>query len=442
MKTLEFSNGFKVVYKKIPDIKLVRMGLINPNGILQENRNNLEVAHFFEHLAGHFTSYKYPNGKENLKKLEYMGIQSNAHTSHFYVELWLEGKTEFMKQCLDYLLETMLNFKIDKKIFEQEKLAVIHELQKVLNMPFRKKEEIKLLKLYSGLDGSSKLIDRIKSSLELSSDDCMDFYNAFWTPDQCALYISGDFNVDTLIAFCVGKFRSLQNNPALPQENYPRVNLRDFKLPNDGRKIKIIYVKDDTTSNTNVELIFNCKYGNFNKNKTTLLMIRRVLIGGFNSRLIKRLRHQLGIVYSVQMDVDLSPFDNSLNCISISSDIADNHIELFISALLQELSKLCNKPPSENELSKIKNIVQTEYLQQKLPCNLENEVSENAKRLLYNQTIKTDEEIYNEYMSIDAQTINKMCKKLFKIGKMQILYSGKRLLNSQIETLLKKIILY
>lgn len=434
---ITFDNGFKIIYTIIPNIKLVRIGILNKNGQLQENRKNLEISHFFEHLAGHFLSSKYPDGKANLKNLERLGAESNATTSDYFVNLWIEGKAEYWKNYLDYLLEVYLHFQIDPTIFVQEKRAVINELQQLLNIPFRKHSEVVAKKTFTNFQSSAPLYDRIENSLKLQPADCIQFFNTFWIPEETALYISGDFELMKLIHFCKGKFK---RHPKITMEtNYPIIDIVARAAVTQAEEtIKVTYVKDEKVQNSRLTVIYDVPFGPFDDQKrSALMLVRRLLSAGFDSRLVKILRSQLGLVYSVDFDINLCPETSELSTLKISTDVESQNLTKVLKILIRTIKIICDTEISADEFEKVRNRVETDYLHRNLMCNLQFEVLDNAQRVLYGNTAKTSEQVLDDFLKVSKSQIMNVCKQIFTPENMSIIYSGATNLNRQIVDSLK-----
>jgi predicted Zn-dependent peptidase len=442
MELVQLSNGFRILYKKNPpeSVNLVTIGLLNPNGILQENQQNLEAAHFFEHLAAHFLSKKYSDGKQNQKLLEQTGAYVNATTSNNFVDVFIEGKSNYLQLYLDYILEMFLHFDIDHSIFDQEKSAVIQELKKLQNFPFMKKQQAYQLKLYEGLDSVATLYDRIQSTIELTDKDVENFFYTFWKPENTILYASGNFDVEDLLQFTKNKFaRNDKNNKST---NYPVKNIAAYISPiSQLRNMQITYVNDSNVENTEVSLYFNLPVEAFDiKRMTRVFLIKSILGDGFNSRLLKRLRHQLGIIYNVSVDLDLSPKNKSVNIFEITAEVSNNNIQLLLVTLVQELAKLCRTEVSKEELKKVKNIVQTKMLHLEQDCNAHEIIEENAERVLMNEPLLSLKEKWEFYQKITPTDIKKECRKIFKFKKCWVLYSGKKEINQELEQIFNKLL--
>ena len=76
-------------------------------------------------------------------------------------------------------------------------------------------------------------------------------------------------------------------------------------------------------------------------------MVARILSDGFSSRLNRRLREELGLVYDIACDAHLAL---EAGVISISASCAKDHLDEFLRELFALLKDFVAKGPSEDEL--------------------------------------------------------------------------------------------
>ena len=132
----KLNNNIKVLLIPKKDIKIVHMSLMFRVGSDLETvspKNTLETSHFLEHMFGAFTSTKYPNSYDLLDKLVSLGITSNASVDYDTTKYFLKGLHNHLEFIIDILYNAYFNFLIDDKYFEQERQAVIEELNNILN---------------------------------------------------------------------------------------------------------------------------------------------------------------------------------------------------------------------------------------------------------------------------------------------------------------------
>ena len=79
-------NGANLLLLRTPANKLCFLQIVVKVGSLNENMDQLEMAHLLEHLNGRFTSEKHPCGSINMQRISDNGGSLNASVSDYLSE--------------------------------------------------------------------------------------------------------------------------------------------------------------------------------------------------------------------------------------------------------------------------------------------------------------------------------------------------------------------
>ena len=122
-----------------------------------------------------------------------------------------------------------------------------------------------------------------------------------------------------------------------------------------GPKVKWLEHSDNEYE---LKLSFLCG-GEWSEDAQAYEVITRILSDGFCSRLARRLREQLGLVYDVSAGTTLGLDAGSID---ISASCAADQLDQFMAELFQLLKQFADEGPSEDELQRsvVRAVVDTE----------------------------------------------------------------------------------
>jgi len=394
------------------------------------NPNTLEITHFLEHMYGAFTSKKYPESYVLLEKLELLGIESDAYVNYNTTTYSLKGQSKYLEFMLDIFYNLITNFTVDNKYFEQERNAIIEEINIILNDGWIKLKEKINLELFPNHIRELSQKHNIKNTYKIKPENLLEFHKKYYNTNNTLLSISGEYD-NKIIKVITEKFSKIKKTGFI--NKFPTIK----KYKNDT---KIFYVKNNNVMSTNIFIIFKINMGKFDINKYTVFAILNLLTNGLDSRLYKRLRGESGLVYSIESDIELDETSNTFSYISFSTQVLHKNVTKVIEIIMNQLSLLKTNVIDNNEIKKFQSDVQMEHLNSKLNRDPGIKLRQYSKYVLWNQKPFTNVEKYTINMNINKQKIIKMSKKIFDFKKVKVFYSGKKKYDKEISLIMKNFI--
>ncbi len=187
-------NGLKVVLHRDQSVPRVTVCMAYHVGSKNESAGRTGFAHFFEHMMFRGTK-NVPNYDIPLQET---GAQSNAFTSEDLTVYYETVPTEYIDRAL-YLEAERLAFlptALDQTKFDTEREVVKNERrQSVDNVPYGLAEEAILRQVFpAGHPYSWSVIGSMKDLGAASTDDLRRFFGEFYSPNNAALCLAGDFD--------------------------------------------------------------------------------------------------------------------------------------------------------------------------------------------------------------------------------------------------------
>ena len=393
----KLKNGMTVLLHADKKAPLVSYQTWYRVGSQDEAPKQTGMAHLFEHMM--FRETKRRDGKQFLKNIEAKGIYYNAYTTfdrtvyHFNLpKTELDFIAELEAERMIELAVTEKNLKLEQEIVKEERL-----------MRYENKPQNIWIDLFELVFRKSKykhpVIGYREDINNVSVEDCIKFYNTFYSPNNAVLVITGPIHIGKTKKIIKKYYDSLEPS-VLPERFYPK---ESKKMQAAERNL---YRKVQAESLTLAYLI--PKAGS--EESYALDILSFVLGGGRASRLYQKL------------------VENKKLSISVSSDSYFlNNEGLFIvtSALHPE------KPLSEAEeliLEEIKNILENSITEEELARAQTNIVKSHIEELK-TAAGKASLLAYHETVFFDYTHLFKELKKYQKVTVQNVLSVARKYLN-------------
>lgn len=129
----EFSNGIHVLHLEIPHTKVVHCGMILNVGSRQENRQEMGMAHFIEHMV--FKGTKRRKTFHIVNYLESVGGDLNAYTTKEKTCLYASINSDYVGRAIELLADITFNSTFPAREIEKEKQVISEEIDMYRDNP-------------------------------------------------------------------------------------------------------------------------------------------------------------------------------------------------------------------------------------------------------------------------------------------------------------------
>ena len=211
-KTLK--NGLKVIVCQKPGNDFVFLQVWYRAGSKDEAPGVHGMAHMFEHMMFRGTE-KYP-GHSFFRNVEKVGGNLNSSKHSDFTEYHEYIPTTALDMCMDMEADRMGNLKVTQEILNTERQVVGEEFRDNMN----NWEGRMMLNEYKTLypDNDPYTVNPIGSLEEITSftaDECMDFYNKYYSPNYAYVVVVGNVNPDDVFAMADKYFGPLTKQLSL-----------------------------------------------------------------------------------------------------------------------------------------------------------------------------------------------------------------------------------
>ena len=348
-KEFTLDNGLHVILHEDHSTPIVAISVMYHVGSKNENPERTGMAHFFEHLLF--------EGSENISRgefddyIENSGGSNNAYTSNdktYYHEvlpsnqlelgLWLES-------------ERMLHAKIEPIGIETQREVVKEEKrQRVDNQPYGTMIGEMMKRAYLKHPYKWTVIGSMEHINNATEEEFMDFYKTFYVPNNAVLSIAGDIDIENTKTMVEKYFSSIP----IGTNQIPRPNVIEPKKTKE--------IKDTIYDNIQLDAVIHGFHipAQGTDDFYAVDMLNKLLSDGNSSRLHRELvENSQKCVYAGAFTFNLE--DPGLTLAFAMANAGENPQEIE-NIMDQEYTKLKSELISDRELEKIRNQIESDFI--------------------------------------------------------------------------------
>ena len=409
-KLYQLANGQRVAIleKKGPTVLQTYYNV----GSMNENDAQRGISHFNEHMA--FNGSNGPGGGLNagdfFRIVNKMGAMTNAATgfsqTNYYISSQLLGSNDF--DTSTYLQSEQLQYPSHKAdMIEKEKGPVTQEIAMVGDQPENAAFSTCIKNLYQIESSSQDLVAGSISNINrLTNHDTLDYYNLWYTPDNCATVVTGEVPEQEAINTIAKYFNK---NIPVPTQNRKYQDFNSIQHP------VRVDIKMPKAQSTITALGFAGPNNNSTKENIIMEVLMTALLGYKNARISKELNK---IQSSALMNIErVGNRPTDPKTILIASQSTPQKTEDVIKTIYQEISDLSQKPLTQDELNTAKKILTMAF----------SKISESSQMLnmmLGNAMLDDDIAYVENYLeilnSITSEDVSNFAKKYLNLNKASL----------------------
>jgi zinc protease len=344
----ELSNGLGIVVKEDHRLPTLTAMLAYRVGSVNEPEGLTGVSHYFEHMVFKGSS-RYKRGDIDLVTYR-CGGENNAYTTHDMTGYWFHVHSSHLKDILDILADTCGNSTLDPQEFDLERGPVLQEMNIWLDGPWGELERSLEKTIYEKSRYRHPVLGWREDVEKLTRDRMMEYYKAYYKPNNASLVIVGDVNKEEVFQEAAKYFGAIPRGkdpdeahwmePAQTAERTVEVKT---DLPSDRFIMAFRTAEAGSDADLRLDVIATILGDGRNSRLKTKLVKELELAGENNVEVLNYSRRHEGVFY-VQVEVAL-----------------DGSPEAARKAVIEELEAISTKPVKERELRRAKNLLRAKF---------------------------------------------------------------------------------
>ncbi len=386
----QLDNGLTVITRETPGTGGATVQIWVKTGSVYEQPHEAGITHYIEHMIFKGTPDRGPG--EVAGAIERLGGRINAYTSYENTVYHATLDARHWDQAMEVLADAVLNSLFDPEEMEREKPVIFEEIQMRDDRPELYLFQQMMSHAYTTHPYHLPIIGSRESVAAISRDDILAYVERHYHPDNLTVVVVGDVKaaeVREASRRLFGEMSRREDTPgrALPPEP-PQEDFRFFS-------------KEQQINQTHLTMALPVPA--FKHPDTAALNVLSQILGqGDASRLHERLRHELGLVYSIGTSL-FSSQDPGLFRVGAVLD-ADRSREV-IREIMAEILALQHAPVSDEELDRARRNLEADFV-----FNLER--AEGMARVLGSFELLTGDPREHDYLErirgVEAEDIQRV----------------------------------
>lgn len=416
----EIKNGARIILVPNKNIETTTVLAIFAAGSRDEKGQMEGIAHFLEHMFFKGTERR-PEAADINRELDGVGASYNAFTGKEYTGFWIKTEKKDLPLSLNILSDMLLNSKFKTEEIDNERGAIIEEINMYEDAPMRDIPSVFENMLYAGQVLGHDQLGGKDNIRNFTRKDFLNFYKKHYRADNLIVAVSGNFEDRTVKEQIKKSFLPFQKTkrPA-----------RRAKI-SDRQKSPQIFIKYKKTDQTNFSLGFRA-FPNGHKDQYVLDVLNVILGGNSSSRLYENIRAKSGLAYYIYTYTE-EYFDAGY--ITAQSGVGNDKCEKAIAMTMEEYRKAKEEKVPDLEIKKAKS-----YIKGRLAISLESSsslASFIASQELLTGKILTPQEKFDKINAVTAEDLQRVARKIFTPDRLNLALIGPFKSGKKFEKLLK-----
>lgn len=334
----KLASGLTLLHVPLPhDDRFFLGAMIKAGSRLERHEHAPGVSHFLEHMMFR-GSKKFPEFTKLAEAFEWLGGDWNAATGQEHTEYVYSGIRHTAPEITELFVDFLENPELTD--IEIERNIILRELDGETNEHGNSTDidhHIATM-IWPGSTMAQPILGTRESLAAISREDLTKYRDAFYVPRNMALCaVGGDESMLDILE---------QHAATLRMGFGEQARVRYEPLPTfKGPMVKWVLHSDNEYE---IKLSFICG-GEWSEDAQAYEIIARILSDGFCSRLARRLREELGLVYDISASTALGLDAGTLD---ISATCAQDGLDEFLRELFLLLRTFAAEGPTESELQR------------------------------------------------------------------------------------------
>jgi zinc protease len=398
-RTLPNGCRLAVVENHQAPVVALRVAITNTGSLYEGEWLGCGLSHYAEHLvSGGTTPTRTEAESSRLKRS--IGGSTNATTSRDLTNYHGETHVSYLDVMVDLFADWVRNASLDPKEVEREKGVIVQELIKGRDEPNRIAYQLLMETMFRVHPVRHPTIGYLDSFLGVSRDDLVRFVRSRYAPQNCVVVLAGDVDPQDALDRLEKAFGDWERG---------RETDLIAHLPAEPRQMDRRYAEAEADVR---ECLVRFGFHTIplsHPDLHALDLLAAVLGHGRTSRLHRRLVEQDRLTDGIQVGSHTPRYGAGV--FHVVTQCAYEDVPKVEKALLEEIRRLAEERPTEEELSRAKRLVERDFVMNALkPADL-------ARRVAIDLVGTGDARFSDRYLdgirAVDADEVTAMAGKYF-----------------------------
>jgi len=402
----KLKNGTKVLLAPMSEQRTATVLVLVETGSKYESKEKNGISHFLEHMCFKGTTNR-PNQLVISRELDSMGAEYNAFTTHEYTGYYVKVAAHGLPVALDLISDIYCNSLFKEEDIEQEKSAIVGEIDMYEDIPMRKVSDLFMSLVYGDQPAGWEISGPKSLVTTFTRADFLAYRAMHYVPSATTVVVAGKFDSRSVQSLIEKQFADIKKG-----KKFGKVKV------DDTQSVPGVMLKDKESDQTHLILGVR-SYPLKHKDYPVLMMIASVLGGGMSSRLFQRVRTEMGLGYYVRA-ANNSFTDHGV--FMASAGVVNERAGEAIEAVIAEFKRLKNEAVSATELKKVKDMISGMLM---LGLESSDEIAEfYGLQEVLRRKLSTPEELLMRMNKVTAKDIMRVARDIFITEKLNLALIG------------------
>ncbi len=339
------NNGCRTVCAEMPDADLTCLDFWCRGGSTWEGHGEEGLAHFLEHMV--FKGSETLQAGEFDRRIEALGGSSNAATGFDDVHFHVLVPSNCAQNALDLLLDLVLNPALREDAYGMERDVVLEEIAQYRDQPDEQVFQTLLSKGFGQHPYGRPILGWEQSLINSTPEGMRQFHNRRYRGPNCCLAISGAVTSSVLEQIHSSRLTELEGS--LDPEDEIASSSSSLAFQSGRQTLHFPRLEAARLLMAWPMAAANDQYSVMGADLATTLLAE-----GRRSRLVQRLREDLQIVESIDMDVTVM---EQGSVVMLEACCPEDQIEQVEAVIEEELKRVTVDAIADDELHRAKQLV-------------------------------------------------------------------------------------
>lgn len=350
----QLPNGLTIIAEHLP-VEAVNLNIwLNVGSALEPESIN-GMAHFMEHMVFKGTP-KLPSG-EFERLVEQQGAVMNAATSQDYTHFYITTAPKDFAKLAPLQWEVLLNPSIAEDAFERERSVVLEEIRRSDDNPNRRCFRKVIETAFEKLPYRRPVLGPVEIISQLQAQQMRDFHQSWYQPNSMTASVVGNLPVEELIDIVTDSFTEADNSRNIPEiPRSPNINL----IPESPfTEIVRHEVVDEAIQQPRLMMVWRVPGLTELYETYALDVLATILSQGKTSRLVRDLREERGLVYSIGMS---NMSHRHQGVFYVSARLPEENLAEVEAAIAHHIHTIQQESVTETEIKRIRTLVANRFI--------------------------------------------------------------------------------
>jgi zinc protease len=349
VKEYKLDNGLKVLIIEEHKAPVATFQVWYRAGLRNEPAGKSGLSHLLEHMMFKGTSKYSPKAFSRI--VQKNGGTDNAYTTKDYTAYFELFSSDRITLSIDLEADRMQNLTLDPEEILSERSVVMEERRlRYEDDPQNSLFEEVVAAAFKAHPYQRPVIGWMSDLKSIERNDLYNYYKTFYSPQNAVIVIVGDVNADGMMEKLKHLFGDIPPGPPNKSISFTEPEQRGERRVFLKREAELPYI-----------LIAYHTPSFPDEDSYTLDVLSLILSGGKSSRLYQSLVYEKKI--AIDVDADYSRFNRDPYLFFFDATATPGRdIKDVEDALYAEIEKIKTDPPSEREIQKAKNQIESSFI--------------------------------------------------------------------------------